>query len=76
MGITAAALVVAARRTNDARGLGLAAIVVLVAQIALDLFFARSPKPGHIAGFLTGLVLSAWLVPRRPRESRSPSSRR
>ena len=64
MGVAASAIVVLWRKHDTPRWLIVAVVVTLVNGAALDLVFAARVKPGHVVGFLVGLILAAVLVPK------------
>ena len=64
MGIAAAAIIVIWRNHDRSRWLVGTLSVTLVSQLALDLVSAHYPMPGHVFGFLVGLILATGLVPK------------
>jgi membrane associated rhomboid family serine protease len=67
MGVAASAIVVLWRKHDTPRWLIVAVVVTLVNGVALDLAFASSIKPGHVVGFLVGLMSAVVLVPKTDR---------
>lgn len=65
MGIAAAAIIVKWRNHDRSRWLLGTLSVTLVSQLALDLISAHYPMPGHVVGFLAGVILAIALVPKR-----------
>src|SRR5262249_31246072 len=64
MGVAAASIFVV--RADKTLWLRLTLILTLALQLALDLMAAHHPKPGHIVGFLVGLLLAILVVHNRP----------
>jgi membrane associated rhomboid family serine protease len=64
MGVAASAMVILWRTHTAPRWLIAVVIVTLVAGAGLDLAFASRIKPGHVVGFLVGLIVAVGLVPR------------
>jgi rhomboid protease GluP len=65
MGLAAGALLILRRGYRSPRWLPAIAVATLGIQLALDLLVAHYPKPGHVGGFLAGLLLAATLVRRQ-----------
>ena len=63
MGIAAGSLLLLRRGHRSPRWLRPMAIATVGIQLVLDLVVAQFPKPGHVAGFLAGLLLGAVFVP-------------
>jgi membrane associated rhomboid family serine protease len=64
VGLAAAAIIVVWRTPDSPRWLIGTLILTLVVSAALDLIFGFRLKPGHVVGFLTGLILALGLVPK------------
>lgn len=74
VGIAAGALVVLRRGYRLPRWLLPIVIATLIIQLAVDLVVVCHPKPGHIAGFLAGLLLAATVVPRHGTVAHAPDA--
>jgi membrane associated rhomboid family serine protease len=70
MGVAAASVVVI-HRNRQSSWLKGTLIVTLVFQFALDLRAVHYPKPGHVVGFLVGLILATFLVPKSVHQASS-----
>ena len=70
MGIAAAVIIFLWRTHDRPRWLVVTLSVTLILQLGLDLISAHYPKPGHVVGFLAGLILALGLVPKSIRDPR------
>lgn len=64
MGIVAAATVLMWRSRPDWRWRA-AVVLTLLIHLGLDLASAHHPQPGHVVGFLVGLVVAIAIMPRQ-----------
>jgi rhomboid protease GluP len=64
MGIAAGSIVVLWRKHETPKWLIFAVVVTLVNGAALDLVFGSQLKPGHVLGFLVGLIFAVASVPK------------
>jgi rhomboid protease GluP len=73
MGVGGAAIVVIRRNLAHPPWFKSALVVSLGFTAGLDLFFSASLKPGHVVGFLVGLVIAIGLMPGKAEGTRKPS---
>jgi len=62
MGFAACGVLLVIRRINNTLGLKAAIVFSIAPALALDLIYAHYPKPGHIAGFIFGLLFSMYIL--------------
>lgn len=62
LGVAALGIVVVLKRINTSKWLVATLCISLLPAFALDFIYAGYPKPGHIAGLVVGVALSAILI--------------
>lgn len=64
LGIAGGVIVTFMRGYKCPKWLKATLIVTIGVSLALDLIFAHYPKPGHVVGFIAGVILGFLLVPK------------